>query len=135
MVCHICGSEAAVAKCIICEQELCMECIVNCGLKDKDICVQKAGSFIVFRCPGTFCSEHGKDLLIFRCKDCGITFCKSVLGNWVKPCKTCKDHICGTCYETHIGVCTSYYDKEEALDKLFKLVQGNKKSKSTRKRP
>ncbi|MDD1778818.1 MAG: hypothetical protein LUQ65_11705 [Candidatus Helarchaeota archaeon] len=131
MACQACGSVETAAKCIVCGKELCSACVVLCGLKDKDICVQKAGSIIVFRCPSTYCEKCGREALIFKCKDCGIVFCKSALDLWAKPCKTCKDYICGFCYETHVATCKSYYDKEEALDKLFKLVQGKKKSKPT----
>jgi len=127
MVCQVCGAEETVAQCIVCDKELCDVCVVNCGLKDKGICVQKAGNFIIFSCPGTYCSECGRETLIFICKDCGITFCKSVLDSWAKPCPSCKDYICGYCFETHITTCETYYDKEEALDRLFKLIQSNKK--------
>jgi hypothetical protein len=130
MACQVCGSEEAGARCIVCGKQLCTSCVSNCGLKGKDICVQKAGNTVLFRCPATYCAQCGKEALIFKCKDCGITFCKSALDVWAKPCPTCKDYICGYCYESHITTCNSYYDKEEALDKLFKLVQGKKKPKS-----
>lgn len=127
MLCQICGSSDPIAKCIICDKDLCAACVIDCDLKDREICVQKAGNVVIFSCPATYCSEDGKEALIFKCKDCEITFCKSVLDTWVKPCPSCKDYICGNCYETHIMTCTTYYDKEEALDRLFKIIQGGKK--------
>ncbi len=126
MLCQICNSNEAIAKCILCEKELCESCTKACSLKDKDICIQKAGEFIIYQCPATYCPSCGFEALIFTCKSCGIKFCKSVIDNWSKACPTCKDYICGYCYEEHIRDCEDYYDMEDALDKLYKLVEGDK---------
>jgi hypothetical protein len=127
MSCLNCGSPNITGKCIICEKDLCDNCMINCDLQKKDVCIQRIGDYIVWRCPGTLCPTDAKEWLIFTCKDCQIKFCKTVIGDWAKPCPTCKDHICGDCYDQHIKTCTTFYDKEEALDKLYKLIQGDKK--------
>ncbi|MHA1651450.1 MAG: hypothetical protein ACTSYB_14770 [Candidatus Helarchaeota archaeon] len=126
MPCDICGADEVSAKCIVCEKNLCSSCVHNCDLQGKDVCVQKAGDFVIYRCPGTHCPTCAIESLIFTCKDCGIKFCRTVIDEWAKPCPTCKDYICGFCYEEHIKTCTDYYDKEEALSKLYKLIEGDK---------
>lgn len=127
MTCSICGADDSPVKCIQCEKILCTSCVINCDLQGKDICVQKAGNFIIYRCPGTNCPTCAKEAMIFKCKGCGIRFCRAVIDIWSKPCPTCKDYICGFCYERHIKTCTDFYDKEEALGKLYKLIEGEKK--------
>lgn len=126
MPCQICGAAQTVAKCIICEREVCSSCVVYCPQRDSDICDQKAGSITIYHCPGTYCPPHAKEELIFTCKDCHTQFCRSPINNWAKACPVCKDYICGNCYQTHIKNCTDYYDKEEALEKLYKLIEGEK---------
>ena len=130
MPCQACDAEEATAKCIVCEIELCAECVVVCKLSETDVCDQKAGDFVLYHCPGTYCKTHGKEALIFACKDCKTVFCKTPIDNWAKVCPTCKDYICGNCYESHSKGCTELFDKEQALDKLFKLIEGDKTKKS-----
>ena len=127
MVCLICGSSDSPEKCILCEKDLCSFCVVRCDPRVKNNCVSKAGEFIIWQCSGTLCPTCAEDALIFTCKGCQVKFCRTVIGTWAKQCPNCKDYICGDCYENHIKTCTDFYDKEIALDKLYKLIEGDKK--------
>ncbi|MFX1294240.1 MAG: hypothetical protein ACFFD2_05205 [Promethearchaeota archaeon] len=126
MPCKTCGSTDVIGKCIICEIDLCPACSISCDLKSTDICTQKAGNKVIFICPGIFCEFHGKYELVFTCKECKKSFCKTAVNNWTKVCPTCKDHICIDCYKKHIVDCVDFYDKEKALNKLFNLIEGDK---------
>ncbi|NVM55429.1 MAG: hypothetical protein HWN66_17110 [Candidatus Helarchaeota archaeon] len=130
MPCQICSSAAVVGKCIICEIDLCPSCTISCDLKDTEACTQKAGDMVIYRCPGTYCITHAREALIFTCKDCKITFCKTSIDSWIKACPTCKDYICGNCYTSHTIDCADFYDREESLNELFKLIEGDKKEES-----
>ncbi|NVM27275.1 MAG: hypothetical protein HWN65_00425 [Candidatus Helarchaeota archaeon] len=129
MPCQACGTEKTTAKCIICEIELCAECVVNCKLSSLDVCDQKAGKVVIYHCLGTFCKIHAKGELNFTCKGCKTVFCKTAIYDWAKACPTCMDYICGNCYKSHVESCTDFYDKETALEKVFKLVEGDKGDK------
>ena len=129
MLCEICGSEEASSVCIMCEKKLCEACIIRCDVHDKDICIWRAGDIIIHRCSGIHCPTHAIENLIFTCKGCGIKFCKTPIGEWCQSCPSCKDYICGNCYNEHIKTCTEFYDKEEALDKLYNLIEGDKGEK------
>ncbi|MHA1265266.1 MAG: hypothetical protein ACTSRS_08550 [Candidatus Helarchaeota archaeon] len=125
--CSMCGSDEITAKCIICEQDLCNSCVITCQQRGTGACDQKAGTIVVYQCPGTFCPKHAKEQMIFTCKDCGVQFCRTAIDIWAKACPTCKDYICGNCYETHIKSCTDVFDKEAALNKLYHMIEGDKK--------
>ena len=125
-----CSSEEVVAKCIICEKELCTNCLVKCDLQDKEVCIRTTGEdIVIYRCPATFCATCARENLIFQCKKCELVFYKTCISNeWAKPCPTCKDHLCGFCFEDYMKSCTDFFDKKKELDKLYKLIQGDKEA-------
>lgn len=129
MKCELCGEKESEYQCIDCGKHICSSCSVICGLKKRNYCVKKMGDIVIYECKGVFCKKCADFTLVHHCIECNVTFCNAVLDDLIYECPKCLNKVCPDCKDLHKSKCTTKFDREEALSKLYEKIASDYKDK------
>ncbi|MHA1310943.1 MAG: hypothetical protein ACTSQO_08410 [Candidatus Helarchaeota archaeon] len=129
MKCQLCGKKEAEFECIDCGRLICKDCAIFCEFKERGYCVQKLGDIVVYECKGIVCKKCADFTLVHRCYECNVQFCNAILDTLIYECDKCLNKICPDCKEYHIAHCDVVFDREKALDRLYKNIHKDNENK------
>jgi hypothetical protein len=127
MKCSLCQENEAQYECIDCGKKICADCAEFCGLKDSNLCIQRCGNIVVYKCTGIVCKKCADFTLVHTCIECGKSFCNAALDKFIFECPKCLNKVCPDCKQLHISKCNTIFNREEALDRLYKSIASDKK--------